>query len=287
MEKNEGRVKAGFSRILWAVMLVLLFATPCIWAAEVTAGDTLNLNSAIMGDWLDVYGTLNMSEEAFVQYGINANPGAVVDEPGGTVNVYGCAPGNTLFLNTPTPAKPGLPPVVNVFGPKFRIGTTEYSPPISLQISGPLEVLDENGAQLFSLTIYSQSININLKAPPSTTITVDIDIKPGSYPNAINLGSNGVIPVAILSTPDLDATTINPDNVFLAGSSVAVRGKGNKYLASEEDVNGDSLLDLVVKVETENLDPGTFQDGYAILQVIVDNTVIYEGSDEITIVPPE
>ena len=79
----------------------------------------------------------------------------------------------------------------------------------------------------------------------------------------------------------------DPDTVFLAGSGVAVRGKGNKYLASVEDVNGDGLTDLVVKVETENLDPGSFQDGYAILQVIVDNIVIYEGSDEIAIVPPE
>jgi len=96
-----------------------------------------------------------------------------------------------------------------------------------------------------------------------------------------------VIPVAILSSPDLDATTINPDTVFLAGSGVAVRGKGNKYLASQEDVNGDGLIDLVIKVETENLDPGQFQNGTAILRVIVDNTVIYEGFDSITIVPPE
>ena len=93
--------------------------------------------------------------------------------------------------------------------------------------------------------------------------------------------------MAILSTPDFLATELDPDTVFLAGSGVAVRGKGNKLLASEEDVNGDGLIDLVVKVETENLDPGTFQDGYAILQVIVEETVIYEGSDEITIVPPE
>ena len=118
-----------------------------------------------------------------------------------------------------------------------------------------------------------------------------IDIKPGSYPNSINLGSNGVVPVAILSTADFDATLISADTVFLAGAGVAVRGKGNKYLASEEDVNGDGLLDLVVKVETENLDPGTFQDGWARLRVHESSdqtsTVLYEGWDEITIVPPE
>lgn len=120
---------------------------------------------------------------------------------------------------------------------------------------------------------------------------ITIDIKPGSYPNSINLGSNGVIPVAILSTTDFDATTLNAENIFLAGSGVRVRGKGNKYLASEEDINGDNRLDLVVKVETENLDPGTFQDGGAYLTVNQDDdpgsTVLYRGWDEVNIVPTE
>jgi len=120
---------------------------------------------------------------------------------------------------------------------------------------------------------------------------VTIDIKPGSYPNSINLGSYGVIPVAILSAADFDATLLPPENVFLAGAGVAVRGKGNKYLATEEDVNGDGLTDLVVKVETENLDPGHFQDGGAYLTVHEsadpDSPVFYRGWDEITIVPPE
>jgi len=100
-----------------------------------------------------------------------------------------------------------------------------------------------------------------------------------------------VIPVAILSSESLDATSLPAENVFLAGAGVAVRGKGSKYLASQEDVNGDDLLDLVVKVETENLEPGTFQDGKAVLRVheTSDQTsaVLYEGSDDITIVPPE
>jgi hypothetical protein len=56
-------------------------------------------------------------------------------------------------------------------------------------------------------------------------------------------------------------------------------------------VNGDSLVDLVIKVETENLDPGTFQDGTAVLRIHEtsdqSSAVLYEGSDEIMIVPPE
>jgi len=121
-------------------------------------------------------------------------------------------------------------------------------------------------------------------------IKVDIDIKPGSYPNAINLGSQGLIPVAILSSVDFDATTVDPDTVELAGADVAVRGKSNKYMAHKEDVNEDGLLDLVCQVATANLDPDSLQDGYAILTGNLleefGGTAI-EGWDEITIVPPD
>lgn len=118
-------------------------------------------------------------------------------------------------------------------------------------------------------------------------LEVDIDIKPGSYPNCINLGSKGVIPVAILSSGTFDATQVDPETVKLGGAGVAVRGKGNKSLAHHEDVNGDGLLDLVMQVETENLDPGLFQDGFATLTGQTFGGQLIEGQDEICIVPPE
>lgn len=114
---------------------------------------------------------------------------------------------------------------------------------------------------------------------------VSIDIKPGSDLNAINLGSKGVIPVAILSTDIFDATQVDPGTVTLAGAGVAVKGKGNNLLAHPEDVNGDSLLDLVVQVETENLVQGQFQDGYAILEGRTFDGLPFRGQDEIVIVP--
>jgi hypothetical protein len=118
-------------------------------------------------------------------------------------------------------------------------------------------------------------------------VIVAIDIKPGSYPNTINLGSQGLIPVVIFSSEEFDATTVDPDTVELAGAGVAVRGKSNKYMAHEEDVNGDELLDLVVQVATANLEPDSFQDGYAILTGKTYDGMSIEGQDEITIVPPE
>ncbi len=82
-------------------------------------------------------------------------------------------------------------------------------------------------------------------------VTVYIDIKPGSFPNSINLGSKGTVPVAILSNGTFDATEVDPASITLAGATVKIKGKGTNYMASEEDVNGDNLVDLVVHVLTE------------------------------------
>ncbi len=120
-----------------------------------------------------------------------------------------------------------------------------------------------------------------------SVIDVVIDIKPDSADNTINLGSMGVIPIGILSTADFDATQVDPWTVELAGSGVAVRGKGSKLLSSIKDLNGDGLMDLDVKVETENLDPGQFQDGAAVLTGQTYDGLEIQGSDTITIVPAE
>ena len=130
-------------------------------------------------------------------------------------------------------------------------------------------------------------VNFKFTTPPTSPTPVDIDIKPGSYPNSINLGSHGVVPVAILSSETFDATNVDPDTVALEGAGVAVRGKGNKFLAHEEDVDGDGRLDLVCQVETENFDPDAFQDGYGWLTGTTYDGEDIEGFDEITIVPPQ
>jgi hypothetical protein len=49
---------------------------------------------------------------------------------------------------------------------------------------------------------------------------VPVDIKPGGCPNPLNVGSQGVLPVAILGTRDLDVTTIDPKTVTLGGGVI-------------------------------------------------------------------
>ena len=114
-------------------------------------------------------------------------------------------------------------------------------------------------------------------------LQVGIDIKPGEYPNSINLGSNGVVPVAILSSPSFNATQVDPLTVTLAGARVALRGRGTP-MVDQKDVNDDGLLDLVVHVETEALELSE-EDTEAVLLGRTYAGVNIKGVDSVRIVP--
>jgi len=82
---------------------------------------------------------------------------------------------------------------------------------------------------------------------PPPVITVVIDIKPGSFPNSINVGSSGVIPVAIITTPSFDAASVDVSTVrFGPGNAIEAHGRGHL-----EDVDGDGDLDLVLHFRTD------------------------------------
>ncbi|MBN2015912.1 T9SS type A sorting domain-containing protein [Candidatus Dojkabacteria bacterium] len=114
---------------------------------------------------------------------------------------------------------------------------------------------------------------------------VAIDIKPGSDDDSVNLGSNGNVPVAILSSETFDATTVDPTTVTLANASVKLKGKGTP-MASSEDVNGDGLLDLVIQIETEALTLSV-GDTEAVLMGQTYNGTPIRGTGTVRIVPPE
>jgi len=83
-------------------------------------------------------------------------------------------------------------------------------------------------------------------------LPVNIDIKPGSYTNSINLYSKGKVPVAILSSGTFDARTVNISTINFAGAGVNLKRNGMPMVGIE-DVNGDSLLDMIVHINTEAL----------------------------------
>lgn len=119
---------------------------------------------------------------------------------------------------------------------------------------------------------------------PATFVLVDIDIKPGSDPNSINLGSSGVVPVAILSSSAFDATTVDPQTLTLAGASVRLLVKSEKLQCSRQDSNQDGLTDLVCQFDTADLElePG---DALAVLTGKTLGGQSIRGQDSVRVVP--
>lgn len=75
-------------------------------------------------------------------------------------------------------------------------------------------------------------------------VEVALDVRPGSDSNPVNLKSAGVLPVAILSTPDYDALNTNMATLRLGDPRLG--GVATPVKSAVEDVNGDGSLDLVL-----------------------------------------
>lgn len=92
---------------------------------------------------------------------------------------------------------------------------------------------------------------------------VRIDVRPGSDANELNLSAHGVLPVVVYSNELFDARSIDLDTVELAGAPIAVRGRRQRLMVSEQDVDGDGFVDLVLKFDIDDLDPDALADGEA------------------------
>ena len=116
----------------------------------------------------------------------------------------------------------------------------------------------------------------------SVNIDATIDIKPGSDENPINLKSAGTIPVAILSTPDFDATTMIDETSLTFGKTG--REQSLAFCNDDaEDVNGDGLPDQICHFYTQ-LTNLNYHLRSATLRGLTTNGVKLAGSDSITIV---
>ncbi len=116
-------------------------------------------------------------------------------------------------------------------------------------------------------------------------IQVIIDIKPGSDPNPLNLGSEGVVPVAVLGAADFDVREVNQESLEFEGNAARRKGRKEK-IGSFSDVNGDGFDDLVVQFPAEGLELTEFDVTATVTGALNDGTPI-EGTDSIVIVPPQ
>ena len=77
--------------------------------------------------------------------------------------------------------------------------------------------------------------------------TIQIDIKPGSFPNSINPKSKGKIPVAILTNETFDATTVDPTIVRFGKTGT----EAAPVHSALEDVDGDGDMDMILHFNTQ------------------------------------
>jgi hypothetical protein len=104
-----------------------------------------------------------------------------------------------------------------------------------------------------------------------------IDVKPCSDPNSINLKSKGVVPVAVLTTDDFDATTVDPATVSFAS--------GSPLRWTVEDVCPfDGRDDLLFHFETQELDLNEESTEAFLTGYTSDGEFIW-GKDTVNIVP--
>src|SRR5574342_676906 len=93
-----------------------------------------------------------------------------------------------------------------------------------------------------------------MTCPPPTPVT--IDVKPGNAQNRVKLSSQGVLAVAVLTTPDFDASQFAPEMAHLNDANTAMdescAGAGAQRW-SLDDENGDGRLDLVFFFKIQDL----------------------------------
>jgi hypothetical protein len=158
------------------------------------------------------------------------------------------APLNTLvgvFLTDDPPDPGAMPDSLNLY-----LGDDMTTPELqqAFAIGSSLEniTVPEGATRLFfGLNDGYEWINNVGSLEVTVTTIVHIDIKPGSFPNSINPDSKGVIPVAILSTDNFDATLVDQATVrFGPDEAPPLRW-------AFEDVDGDGDIDMILQFKTQ------------------------------------
>jgi hypothetical protein len=119
-----------------------------------------------------------------------------------------------------------------------------------------------------------------------TRIEVDIDIRPGGDPNAINPDDRGTTPVAVLHTDEFDSVErVNVDSLRF-GDPEDIDNDGGATPAHDghvEDVDGDGDDDLVLHFPTQDMGFEGNEDTGKLVGETNDGTPLF-GADDVLLV---
>ena len=154
--------------------------------------------------------------------------------------------------------------VLEVNGSGNVTGSHQYLNPGSYKIT--ITVTDDDGGQ------GSDSFQVEVRK-----IDAEIDIKPGSDTNPINIDSKGRTPVAVLTNDGLDATDIDVSTVrFGPGQAIPVH-------YAIEDIDGDGDDDMILHFNTQELGL-TEDDVEATLTGQTTGGAYFTGTDSVKVI---
>ena len=232
-KNKKNQIRMRFSTLLLCCLAIVLCTAPVLHAnVTVPANKTYDIDGLVDGVLMvEFNGTANLLTGASVTQ-------AIYVFNGGTLNMYSGTVG--WFISVSPDAS------MTVYGTGFKVDDypCDYG---EVTLTGGMGTLKGSYGDGSSINLWVWSnIAINLQPPPSGgQEEITIDIKPGGNPNNINLKSNGVVPVAVLTTDGFDAGNIDPTTVEFAGASPV------RYTLC--DVDGDGNEDILFHFKTQDL----------------------------------
>jgi len=268
MEKQKKSAMIRFPVILLAVSAILLCASPCsalIIEGPVTIPSDEYPDPIIEDVVVEFGGTLNLLDGGLINGAVGVVEGGTLNIKGGyvsgdvyvaggsEVNIMGGGIGGNMFWDIALEAEA----TVTVFGTDFSIeggiidpSGTYFTPDIwsPCLLKGTYGG-DAGPIDLVFYVLSSTNVHIFLDAPaPEVIPEVIIDIKPGNDENNINLKSKGVVPVAVLTTDNFYAGTIDPATVTFAGT------EPERWKLEDVDDDGDDDMMFHFRTQDLNLD---------------------------------